>query len=87
MIRTWLAFFVSGLVLALALYTAWQQAENYARAAELDRLQMESEWFERQCTELRAELERFEFASSAGIGETLSRPAGELHEGRAEEPE
>ena len=65
MIRAALSFFVSGLVLVLAVFTAWQQAQNYDRAAELDRLQSEAEWYVRECTELRAELDRFEFESTA----------------------
>jgi hypothetical protein len=78
-IRAALSFFVSGLVLVLAGFTARQQAENYDRAAELDRLQSEAEWYVRECTELRAELDRYEFESTA------SQLEAELREGPAEE--
>jgi hypothetical protein len=77
-IRAVLSFFVSGLVLVLAGFTARQQAENYDRAAELDRLQSEAEWYVRECTELRAELDRFEFESTAAQLEP------DRHEGPAE---
>ena len=61
MTRCVLSFFVSGLVLACGVVVSWLQSENYASAARLDRLQMESEWHERECSGLRARLERFEF--------------------------
>ena len=70
MIRTALSFFVSGLVLALAVVVARQQARNYERAAELDRLQTEAQWLERECTELSADLQRLEFACEAEIEQT-----------------
>jgi len=48
-------------VLVLALVAASFQSRNFARAAELDRMQRESEWNERRITGLREQLERFEF--------------------------
>ena len=65
MIRTWLSFSVSGLVLAAGIYTACVQSENFARAAELHELQLDSEWYLRRATQLRAELEGERFESSA----------------------
>ncbi len=70
MIRNALSFFVSGLVLALAALVAKQQAANHARAAELDRLQTEAQWFERECTELSADLQRLEFACEGEMEQT-----------------
>ena len=82
MIRAALSFFVSGLVLVLAVFTARQQAENYDSAAELDRLQSEAEWYVRECTELRAELDRYEFESTTAQleAELRERPAEEEKE-------
>ena len=61
MTRLVLSFLVSVLVLAVGVATSWLQAVNFAQAAELDRMQRESEWFERSKTALREQVERFEF--------------------------
>ena len=61
MTRLVLSFSLSSAVLVLALVAASFQSRNFARAAELDRLQRESEWNERRITGLREQLHRFEF--------------------------
>ena len=61
MTRLVLSFSVSWLVLAVGLVAAWIQSQNYAKAAELDAAQLESEWFERRASSLREAIERFEF--------------------------
>ncbi len=61
MIRLVLSFSISSAVLVLGLYTAYVQSQNFARAAELDRLQRSSEWHLRRTSELREELEHLEF--------------------------
>ncbi|MCP3916306.1 MAG: hypothetical protein GY711_12185 [bacterium] len=61
MTRLVLSFFVSTLVLAIGIFAAWFQARNFAKAADLDELQRESEWFERRKSRLREDIERFEF--------------------------
>jgi hypothetical protein len=60
--RLVLALSISSAVLALGLVVAWVQSRNYARAAELDSLQRESQWYERRSSGLRAQIERMEFA-------------------------
>jgi len=60
-IRLVLSFSISSAVLVLGLYTAYVQSQNFARAAELDRLQRSSEWHLRRTSELREELEHLEF--------------------------
>ncbi len=64
MTRLVLSFSLSSVVLVLALVAASFQSRNFASAAELDRLQRESEWNERRITELREQLQRFEFELS-----------------------
>ena len=61
MSRIVLSFFVSGLVLLAGMATAWVQSRNFASAANLDELQLESEWYMRRMSLLREELERNEF--------------------------
>jgi hypothetical protein len=60
--RAVLTFALCGLVLCVGLFTAWVQSRNFACAAELDVLQHESVWFQRCTSELREQIERFEFA-------------------------
>jgi len=62
--RLVLSFSLSSAVLVLALVAASFQSKNFARAAELDRMQRESEWNERRITGLREQLHRFEFELS-----------------------
>ena len=62
MTRLMLSFSISSAVLALGLFAAWVQSRNFARAAELDRMQRESEWYMRRSSGLRAQVERMEFA-------------------------
>ena len=61
MTRGLISLIVSGLVVGTGILTAWVQCGNYACAGELDELQLESQWFDRRSSELREELERFEF--------------------------
>lgn len=61
MTRLVLSFSLSSAVLVAALVAASFQSKNFARAAELDRMQRESEWNERRITGLREQLQRFEF--------------------------
>lgn len=61
MTRLVLSFSISSAVLILGLATAWIQSSNYDRAADLDGMQEELEWFERRSSGLRDELQRFEF--------------------------
>lgn len=61
MIRRLLAVLLGGATLAVGAATARVQVDNYAVAAELDRLSDESEWNARRCSGLVCELERFEF--------------------------
>lgn len=62
MTRRILSLSVSSAVLATGLWAARVQSQNFARAAELDRLQRESEWYLRRASGLRARVERMEFA-------------------------
>lgn len=61
MTRLVLSFSISSAVLGVGLAAAWVQSANYARAADLDWMQEECEWYRRRISCLRAELERFEF--------------------------
>ena len=65
MTRLVLSFSISSAVLVAGLLAAWVQSRNYARAAELDRLQRESEWYLRRAGGLRERIERMEFALCA----------------------
>lgn len=67
MIRIWLSFSISGLVLVVGTYAACVQSDNFARAARMHELQLESDWYLRRATQLRVELEthRFEFSAPA----------------------
>ena len=62
MTRLVLSFSISSAVLAIGLFAAWVQSRNFSRAAELDRMQRESEWYLRRTSGLRAQVERMEFA-------------------------
>ena len=61
--RAALSFFLSCLVLTAGGATAWLQSRNFAHAAALDRMQEESQWYQRRTTQLRERIERFEFES------------------------
>ena len=56
-----LSFLVSGLVLAVGIGTAFVQSDNFAKAAALDNMQLESQWYMRRTSLLRAQLERNAF--------------------------
>ena len=62
MTRLVLAVLLASAVLAVGLYAAWIQSRNFHRAAELDRMQRESDWYLRRSTGLRAKIERMDFA-------------------------
>lgn len=72
MIRRTLAVFLAFSTLAVGAATSLVQVDNFAEAAELDRLSGESEWNARRCTGLRCELERFEFDLEAEQTRRLS---------------
>lgn len=61
MIRKPLALAFSTMALAIAAKAVHVQVANYALAAELDRLEIDSEWNARRISGLISELERFEF--------------------------
>ncbi|MEM8710663.1 MAG: hypothetical protein AAGG01_06900 [Planctomycetota bacterium] len=61
MIRKSLALAFSAMALAIAVRAVQVQVGNYALAAELDRLEIDSEWNARRISGLISELERFEF--------------------------
>ena len=61
MTRVVLAFVMSAFVLVVGVLAAWVQSRNFARAADLDSLQLQSNWYQRCSSELREEIERFEF--------------------------
>jgi hypothetical protein len=65
LIRRALALCLSVSTFAAGAYTSTVQVDNFGAAAELDRLSQEAEWNARQCSEMRVELERFEFALEA----------------------
>ena len=81
MIRIWLSFSVSGLVLVVGTYAACVQSDNFDRAAKLHELQLESDWHLRRATQLRVELERCRFEFSAPEREDASSPAGPASHG------
>ena len=60
MMRAVLSFTLGSMALATGLRCAFLQAQNFDSAAELHRLQMEIEWYERRITGLRASIERAE---------------------------
>ena len=80
MIRTWLSFSISGLVLLVGTYAACVQSDNFARAARLHELQLESDWYVRRATQLRVELERerFEFSAPRDASGVQPSQAGEV---------
>jgi hypothetical protein len=75
--RIVLAFFVSGLVLATALVAAWVQSNNFRRAARLDDLQLESQWYLRRISLLREDLERSAFEAQNDFAMTHCPSGGE----------
>lgn len=66
-------------VLGVGVATSWVQVDNFAVAAELDRLSEEAEWNARRCSGLNPELERFEFDLEAEHtrvnGKSAARPS------------
>ena len=80
MIRLALSFSISSAVLALGLVAAWIQSKNYARAADMDWMQEQCEWYRRRCSGLEAELARFElelrFGENAALGDRVTRGDG-----------
>ena len=79
MIRPALALSMSAAALAAGATTSFVQVENFAVAAELDRLSREAEWNACRCSGLRVELERFEFDLDAEqtrrSGRVTARPS------------
>lgn len=61
MIRNALGLAFSVFAIAIATKSVQVQVDNFEVAAELDRLEVESEWNARRCSGLISELERFEF--------------------------
>ncbi len=61
MTRLVLSLSVSSAVLIVGLFAAWVQSRNFARAAELDRMQREGDWYLRRSTGLRVQVEAMEF--------------------------
>ncbi|MFT5731423.1 MAG: hypothetical protein ACJAZN_000554 [Planctomycetota bacterium] len=78
MIRKTLGISFSIFAFAVATKAVEVQVANYELAAELDRLEVESEWNSRRCSGLISELERFEFDLEAqhtrGTSEERQRP-------------
>lgn len=78
MARFALGAFLGASVLGVGAATALVQVDNFALAAELDRLSEEAEWNARRCSGLNPELERFEFDLEAEhtrvIGRSAARP-------------
>lgn len=60
-IRTSLGLSFSVFALAIAVKTVQVQVRNFELGAELDRLEVESEWNSRRSSGLISELEQFEF--------------------------
>ena len=79
MIRNTLGLSFSVFAVAIATRTVQVQVANFELAAELDRLEVESEWNARRCSGLISELERFEFDLEAqhtrGISAERERPS------------
>ena len=75
MTRMILSFFISGLVLALGMLTAFVQSANFRCAAQLDEMQLESQWYLRRVSLLREQIERNEFDGVDGpvIADGLQR--------------
>ena len=65
MIRNTLGLSFSIFALAIAVKTVQVQVSNFEVGADLDRLEVESEWNARRCSGLISELERFEFELDA----------------------
>lgn len=59
--RALLSFTLASVAMGIGLRSAWIQAYNYEQGAVLDQLQVETEWYERRITGLRANLERQAF--------------------------
>lgn len=82
MTRLVLSLSVSSAVLVVGLLAAFVQSRNFARAAELDRLQRESDWYVRRTTGLRARTQRMEFALRVQQNQDSEQRAGIAVEGR-----
>ena len=78
MIRSTLGLSLGVFALAIAVKTVQVQVRNFEVGAELDRLEVESEWNARRSSGLISELERFEFELEAqqtrGTSEERQRP-------------
>ncbi|MFT7676169.1 MAG: hypothetical protein ACI8QC_000137 [Planctomycetota bacterium] len=59
--RVLLSFTLASIAMGIGLRSAWIQAHNFERGAQLDRLQVGLDWYQRRVTGLRATLERMEF--------------------------
>lgn len=59
--RALLSFTLASVAMGTGLRSAWIQAYNFEQGAVLNRLQAETEWYERRITGLRANLERQAF--------------------------
>lgn len=59
--RVLLSFTLASIAMGIGLRSAWIQAENFEQGAQLDRLQVDLDWYQRGITGLRASLERMEF--------------------------
>ncbi len=79
MVRKALGLTFSIFAMAIAAKAVQVQVDNFELAAELDRLEVESEWNARRSSGLISELERFEFDLEAqqtrGTGEERQRPS------------
>lgn len=59
--RALLSFTLAFIAMGIGLRSAFIQAQNFERGAQLDRLQVDLEWYQCRITGLRATLERMEF--------------------------
>lgn len=82
MTRLVLSLSVASAVLAVGLSAAFVQSRNFARAAELDRLQRESDWFLRRTSGLKARTQRMDFALRVQQNQDSEERAGIAMEGR-----
>jgi len=80
--RLVLSFSVASAVLAVGLSAAFVQSRNFERAADLDRLQRESNWYLRRSTGLRARTQRMDFALRVQQNLDSEQRAGIAVEGR-----
>ncbi len=82
MTRLVLSVSVSSAVLGLGLWAALVQSRNFDRAARLDRLQHEAEWYARRSSGLQERVERLEFALRVAQNRALEQGHAERMEGR-----